>query len=213
MALVCRHDIPIYIADIKTLGEPRYYAIALLRRLAADLPSKATIGVMYDIAEQLDRMIGKVSPRTFFEFSSLFWKVVTKSQHNLVPELSPRMSFALALFHAFGHQMACQVVYNPRWRKGFGFSNGEGNERVWSLCTDTIAPERVMGVRSGFRMQQYLTPWSKFSLTEENSRYHSKWNILVTISGMLMMHSETEWNLELTEQLRKASRLFKKSQL
>jgi len=72
MALVCRHDIPIYIADIKTLGEPRYYAIALLRRLAADLPSKATIGVMYDIAEQLDRMIGKVSPRTFFEFSSLF---------------------------------------------------------------------------------------------------------------------------------------------
>lgn len=60
MALVCRHDIPIYIADIKTLGEPRYYAVALLRKIAADLPSKATIGVMYDIAEQLDRMIGKV---------------------------------------------------------------------------------------------------------------------------------------------------------
>ena len=60
MALVCRHDIPLFILDIKSLGEPHYYAIALLRRLAIELPGTATIGVMYDIAEQLDRSIGKV---------------------------------------------------------------------------------------------------------------------------------------------------------
>jgi hypothetical protein len=194
MALVCRHDIPIYIADIKTLGEPRYYAVALLRKIAADLPTKATIGVMYDIAEQLDRMIGKVCACIFGSLSFPdMWLIQTK--HNLIPELSPRLSFALALFHAFGHQMACQVVYNPRWRKGFGFSNGEGNERVWSLCTDTIAPERVMGVSPGFSyfyMQYYLTTWPFFSLIDENSHYHSKWSILVPISGTPIIHSATE---------------------
>jgi hypothetical protein len=63
-----------------------------------------------------------------------------------MPELSGRCSFALALFHAFGHRMQCQVVYNPRYRTGFGLINGEGNERVWSLCRDLIGSERIMGV-------------------------------------------------------------------
>ena len=60
MAIVCRHDIPLFIADIKTLGEPRYYAIALLRKIASELPPTATIGVMYDIADQLHQSIAKV---------------------------------------------------------------------------------------------------------------------------------------------------------
>ena len=60
MAITCRHDIPLYIADIKTLGEPRYHAIALLRKIASELPPSATIGVMYDIADQLERSIAKV---------------------------------------------------------------------------------------------------------------------------------------------------------
>lgn len=32
-------------------------------------------------------------------------------------------------------------------RPGFGLVNGEGNERLWSLCVDLIGSERVMGVR------------------------------------------------------------------
>ena len=60
--------------------------------------------------------------------------------------MSDRCSFAVALFHAFGHRIQCQVVYNPRYRTGFGLTNGEGNERVWSLSRDLIASERVMGV-------------------------------------------------------------------
>jgi hypothetical protein len=71
------------------------------------------------------------------------------AKHNIIPELAQRCSFAVALFHAFGHRIQCQVVYNPRYRTGFGLANGEGNERVWSLSRDLIASERVMGV-SGF---------------------------------------------------------------
>jgi hypothetical protein len=70
--------------------------------------------------------------------------------------MSPRLSFALALFHAFGHQMACQVVYSPRWKQGFGLTNGEGNERVWALSTDTIGAERVMGVSRYFDYARVL---------------------------------------------------------
>ena len=60
MAMVCTHDIPLFIADIETLGEPRYLAISLIRKLNSLLPPQSTIGIMYDIADQLDRTIEKV---------------------------------------------------------------------------------------------------------------------------------------------------------
>ena len=61
MALVCSHDIPLLLCNITGFGEPRYLAVALLQKLDSMLPENATIGVMYDIADQLDRTIGKVS--------------------------------------------------------------------------------------------------------------------------------------------------------
>lgn len=60
MAMVCVHDIPIFLTDIETFGEPRYLAVALLRKLNGMVPPQATIGVMYDIGDQLDRTIEKV---------------------------------------------------------------------------------------------------------------------------------------------------------
>ena len=72
IAVVCRHDIPLFMLDIKSLGEPRYYAIALLQKLGKELPESATIGVMYDIGEQLDRSIGKVKYDESLLVSSTF---------------------------------------------------------------------------------------------------------------------------------------------
>jgi hypothetical protein len=61
MALVCTHDVPLLLCNIPDFGEPRHLAVALLRKLDEMLPKCATIGIMYDIADQLDRTIGKVS--------------------------------------------------------------------------------------------------------------------------------------------------------
>ena len=61
MAMVCVHDVPLALANIDTYGEPRYLAVALLRKLDSMLPTNATVGVMYDIGDQLDRTIEKVS--------------------------------------------------------------------------------------------------------------------------------------------------------
>jgi hypothetical protein len=64
MAMVCRHDIPLFLCDIKTPGERQFFAIALIQKLDSLLPAQASIGLLYDIACQLDRSIAKVCRAT-----------------------------------------------------------------------------------------------------------------------------------------------------
>lgn len=44
--------------------------------------------------------------------------------------------------HAYAHQWSCQLVYNPRIRLGFGLSDGEGTERLWSRMRKLIGITR-----------------------------------------------------------------------
>lgn len=60
-ALVCRHGIPIFFANIDTPGEQQKYAIALIRRVFSELPPEATGAFLYDIGCVLDVSINKVS--------------------------------------------------------------------------------------------------------------------------------------------------------
>ncbi|EEB89555.1 hypothetical protein MPER_12331 [Moniliophthora perniciosa FA553] len=55
MALVCRHDIPIFFASIDTPGEQQKYLVALLERLYSMIPKHATVLALYDIACVVDR--------------------------------------------------------------------------------------------------------------------------------------------------------------
>jgi hypothetical protein len=50
--------------------------------------------------------------------------------------------------HAYGHQWACQVVYNPRFKDGVGLTDGEGVERFWSRMRILVGVERNSAVRS-----------------------------------------------------------------
>ncbi|KAF8333211.1 uncharacterized protein EI90DRAFT_2848940, partial [Cantharellus anzutake] len=98
-------------------GEQQHFSIAMLLALSCQLPSNATIGLMYDVG-----------------------------CYNLIPKIAPRLSIAVSVFHAYTHQFCCQIAFHPWKRNGFGKSNGEGNERLWSLIVDTIVPERIMSV-------------------------------------------------------------------
>lgn len=60
MALLCRHDRVLWVANMDTPGERQHFALALLRRLVAELPDTWRLGVLYDIACQLSRSIEKV---------------------------------------------------------------------------------------------------------------------------------------------------------
>ncbi|KAF6752802.1 hypothetical protein DFP72DRAFT_990918 [Ephemerocybe angulata] len=124
MALLCRHDRVLWIANMKTAGERQYYAIALILKLFKHLPKTTTVGILYDIGCQLERSCKK-------------WSMIT--------DLLPRIAWGVSVFHAYGHQWPCQLVYHPRKRAGFGLSDGEGCERFWSAIEFLIPTLRVSG--------------------------------------------------------------------
>ena len=61
MALVCRHDRPLFLVNLRDAGERQYNAIALVNRLFKELPSSWRVGLLYDIGCQIHRSIVKVS--------------------------------------------------------------------------------------------------------------------------------------------------------
>lgn len=48
--------------------------------------------------------------------------------------------------HAYVHQWACQLIYNPRIRTGLGLTDGEGVERLWSRLRKLIGITRTSAV-------------------------------------------------------------------
>ncbi|SCZ99228.1 BZ3500_MvSof-1268-A1-R1_Chr7-1g09440 [Microbotryum saponariae] len=50
--------------------------------------------------------------------------------------------FATSVFHAYAHTWGCQVDYNPRLIPNFGFTDGEGCERLWSALRSLIPINR-----------------------------------------------------------------------
>ncbi|KAF8064953.1 hypothetical protein FPV67DRAFT_1671258 [Lyophyllum atratum] len=124
MALVCRHDIVLFLANMRSAGEKQHYAIALVETLFQHLPIWFTIGLLYDIGCQLER-------------SCVNW--------GFLDRYIDRIIFGISVFHAFGHQWPCQIIYHPRKRKGFGLTDGEGCERVWHSISKLIAYLRVCG--------------------------------------------------------------------
>jgi Kyakuja-Dileera-Zisupton transposase len=61
MALVCRHDIPLFLANVDTPGEQQKYSVALLQHFCTLIPSQATIATLYDVGCVLDRSLHLVS--------------------------------------------------------------------------------------------------------------------------------------------------------
>ncbi|KAG1892710.1 hypothetical protein F4604DRAFT_1672662 [Suillus subluteus] len=103
IALICRHDIPLFFANIDSPGEQQKYAVALIEHLFSLLPQEATVIMLYN--------------------------------YDILPDsVTSRLQFATTAMHAYGHEWACQLEYNPQMSTGLGLSDGEGTERLWSRC-------------------------------------------------------------------------------
>ena len=124
MALLCRHDNVLWLANMTTAGERQFYALALLQKLFENIPIDMTIGALYDVGCHLDRSCNK-------------WDFLTA--------YLDRITFGISVFHAYGHQWPCQLIYHPRKCMGFGLSDGEGCERFWSSIKHLIPSLRVTG--------------------------------------------------------------------
>jgi hypothetical protein len=113
MALLCRHDRLLWLANMTSAGEKQFYALALIKKLFDNIPSDVTVGLLYDIACQLHRSIVK---------------------HNFLPGYKNRLFFGLSVFHAYGHQWPCQIIYHPRKCQGFGNDSGVRLGSLYRLC-------------------------------------------------------------------------------
>ena len=60
MALLCRHDRPLFLVNMTSAGERQYYVLALIKTLFQHLPDDWVIGLLYDVACQLERSMRKV---------------------------------------------------------------------------------------------------------------------------------------------------------
>jgi Kyakuja-Dileera-Zisupton transposase len=142
MALVCRHDIPLFFANIDTPGEQQKYAVALIEHLFTFLPHNATVANLYDIGCVLDRSLNLVSAITEPRLV-----VADFNKYDILAhEIMERLMFATSAMHAYGHEWSCQLIYNPRLREGLGLTDGEGVERLWSRLRKLIGITRASGV-------------------------------------------------------------------
>ncbi|KAJ7234330.1 hypothetical protein C8J57DRAFT_1249271 [Mycena rebaudengoi] len=124
MALLCRHDRVLWLVNMHSAGEKQFNVLVLLETLFQHLPLDITVGALYDIVCSLER-------------SCRLW--------GFLDRYLDRLSFAVSVFHAFGHEWACQLLYHPRKRVGFGFTNREGCERFWHSISHLIAHLRICG--------------------------------------------------------------------
>jgi hypothetical protein len=103
MALaISRHDVPIFFAGIDTPGEQQRYAVALIERLFSNIPQGATVVVLC--------WIGGYAWYVIFDIRNS-----SRHQYDIIaPDIICRLQLIRAAMHAYGHQWACQLVYNPR---------------------------------------------------------------------------------------------------
>ncbi|KAG6826029.1 hypothetical protein H0H92_001382 [Tricholoma furcatifolium] len=135
MVLVCRHDIPLFLANIDTPGEQQKYAFALIERMMQLVPAETNLVVLYDVGCVIDRSC---------------------QLYDILPDqYASRISFTTNAMHAYVHQWSCQLVYNPRMQPGLGLTDGEGVERLWSRMRKLIGIMRTSYVSTPVPLSAY----------------------------------------------------------
>ncbi|XP_028417790.1 uncharacterized protein LOC114542444 isoform X2 [Dendronephthya gigantea] len=106
----CRHGFPKQFLSLKH-GERIGYAVWLIKKIANDNDGRnIEMKIMYDIACLLKRHLQ------------------ASGQENLLESIT----LAVPAFHIYGHKGSCQLQYSPRRVDGFGLTDGEQLERLWS---------------------------------------------------------------------------------
>ncbi|PLW39434.1 hypothetical protein PCASD_07986 [Puccinia coronata f. sp. avenae] len=119
MGCCCRHDAAVYMGNIYRSGELRSLPLGLIVQLLSECEPERQIGVLYDIGCSLHKFI---------------------RARNLLPDDSHRIKFGTSVFHAYVHNWLCQLDYHPRLNSGWGLSDGEGLERLWSYLSPLVSP-------------------------------------------------------------------------
>ncbi|KAK0529530.1 hypothetical protein OC835_004312 [Tilletia horrida] len=136
IGMTCRHGSPLLMCDVRDSGESHFYAFALIEHLLYACEGRiSSLGVCYDIGCKL-----AVSPRMRKALASSALLAALR------PFPSPKITFVVSLFHVYGHDLDCQLKYSPRRNVGYGLTDGESLERLWSALGDQISVTRNMSL-------------------------------------------------------------------
>ncbi|THU78955.1 hypothetical protein K435DRAFT_699011, partial [Dendrothele bispora CBS 962.96] len=124
-ALLYPHDACLFMVAMDSPGERQHFMLALIGELFKHIPDDWSVGVLYDIGCQTER-------------SCLKWGFLKEYLHHIIWGV-------WAVFHTYGHNWACQLIYHPRKCRGLGLCDGEGCERCWSCLSHLVAYTRVVG--------------------------------------------------------------------
>ena len=161
MAILCRHDRVLWLVNMTSAGEKQYYALTLLQKLFQHVPRHFRAGVLYDVGCQLD---------------------LSCKKYGFLASFIDRIIFAISVFHAYGHNWLCQIIYHPRKCPGFGLSDGEGCERFWSLIKSLIPICRVSGYFTRlYTIDTQVKHLDESSLLNLGSWLKRKWLTMVEI--------------------------------
>lgn len=83
-----------------------------------------------------------------------------------------RLKFGTSVFHAYVHEWICQLSYNPRLNQGWGLSDGEGSERIWSALAVLVS------------MCRYATKQNRMVALNDRGLHHNE-KALMKISKSL----------------------------
>ncbi|KAI6039435.1 hypothetical protein EDC04DRAFT_2867975 [Pisolithus marmoratus] len=149
MALLCCHDHVLWL---------QHYALVLLKYLFDHLLTTTTVGLLYDIGCQLEHSCHK-------------WKLLDKG-------ILSRLKFGISVFHAYGHQWPCQIVYHPCKCVGFGLSDGEGCEWLWSSLKMLIPILQVSGYHQRlFVLDNQIHHFDKKAFAALGQWLNKKWTL------------------------------------
>ncbi|TYJ52241.1 hypothetical protein B9479_007147 [Cryptococcus floricola] len=154
----CRHGVCFTLINLHK-GERMFNPLAIATWFLDKVDKTARYGRLYDVACHLEAHERK--------------RGLLREQRE-----SGRLISAVSVFHAFAHDWPCQLYYNPRYITGFGLSDGEACERLWSGLTPLIKQNRV--VASSHRLMNL-----EFRVSHLNS------NILVGAVQWLKKRTET----------------------
>ncbi|KAH9448587.1 hypothetical protein Pst134EA_027896 [Puccinia striiformis f. sp. tritici] len=125
--MACRHDQILQLINIVQSGEKAHFPMTMIKKLIEHTKEgegyNKKLAFLYDIGCNIEKGI---------------------IRRNQFPEHleSNLLSFGTSVFHAYVHQWSCQLRYNPRLNDGWGMSDGEGMERIWSFLSPLIRPLR-----------------------------------------------------------------------
>ncbi|PLW13612.1 hypothetical protein PCANC_16319 [Puccinia coronata f. sp. avenae] len=118
MGCCCRHDAVVSLANISGGGEKRKYPLAILNQIISSVEPGRGIRVLYDIGCTLKKFI---------------------LLRDMFREERDCLTFGTSVFHLYVHNWKCQIEFSPRFNEGWGLSDGEGLERLWSFLSPLIS--------------------------------------------------------------------------